>query len=596
MRSSTFAFTPALLLAACGGLPPTETPTPTGLSPAAEHCGVIITPETWTTADSPHRVTCDVEIEGGGAVTVEAGAQVSFAAQTRLKVGVGGGAGILTVAGTAEAPVRFAGEGDATWYGLQIAAAAGAVTLDHLAIEDAGDLPGGQPYLIAPVAAFGAEVAARGLAIDGADTCGLVLAEGARLAAGSTALHVAGGEGFAACVDPAAAASLPTADSTYGPNGTDGVLLLPDEPLTTAASWADLGVPYVVPTDLHLTGSLNAPAVLTLAAGVHVSFYGDAGLFIGEPGGATAGGLVTLGTAEAPVRLDGWTGDGRGAWDGIVASAGTREADFDLRHTTLSGGGKLGYAGGALAALGTGPRVEVVTVEGSRYAGFKLADGARFQAGSQGLTVRDCVEVGRIESAEADSVPELGAALTGNDLDQLLLTTGGGVGVLTRSATWGDLGVPYRVLDRVEIDGTAQAPAVLTVEAGVEVRMDNDRSIVVGGSGAAGLVAAGTEAAPVVFTADASLSPGAWRAIYFAAETVDASASLTHVEVGYAGGEGFYRRQGAIIVEDASPTLTDVWIHHSACNGVAVYGETSAPVLTDVTYEDVGCVGYYEEP
>lgn len=83
-------------------------------------------------------------------------------------------------------------------------------------------------------------------------------------------------------------------------------------------------------------------------------------------------------------------------------------------------------------------------------------------------------------------------------------------GVLSRTQTWPNLGVPYVLTDRaLDIEGANNL--VLTLVAGTEVRMSHDSEINIGANASDGLVAQGTAEAPVIFTAHSNApTSGYW--------------------------------------------------------------------------------------
>lgn len=98
-----------------------------------------------------------------------------------------------------------------------------------------------------------------------------------------------------------------------------------------------------------------------------------------------------------------------------------------------------------------------------------------------------------------------------------------GVGRVTRSALWKNLGIPYLFEANIAIGGV-EAP-IVTIEAGTRLMFDKDCGIEVGiinegnsGSGAGlkgSLVIDGTIEKPVVFTSMINAQPGSWNGVTF---------------------------------------------------------------------------------
>ncbi len=525
-----------------------------------EHCGEINGDTTWV-ATRRHVVTCDVTMTSG-TLTIEAGSTVAFDENTSLAVGTADAEASLVVAGEANGVV-FVPSGDVAWGGLEIGDAARGVSLAGLSMKQSRD----------GVSIAGAEVAINGLAIDGTEeACGLSLKYGARLAEGSAGLIVTNAGSWSVCAEVATADSIPAQASAYTGNALDGVYLT-GSTIEASVDWENLSVPYVIAETVDIAGTAGSPAVLTLTAGVTVLMERDRSLRFSRTGDASQ--LVVLGTEAEPVSIDAYGADTPGFWRGIEVTTGA--AEVQLAYVTVSG---AGGDGAGLRVEDTLLTVDHVTITLSGESGIVLDGSAAFSPESHDLVVTTSGDVPILLPAAAiPSIPLEGLALTGNTVDAVKVD---GEAAVPESGTWADLGVPYWVADDIEIDGTAAVPALISVAAGVTLLFDNDTGLYVGKSGAAGLVAAGTEADPVSFLPWSANTPGAWAGIGVYDNVLDASMSLTNAEIGYAGGNTL---KGNLHVADASPTLTNVAIHDGLEWGIYLSGD-SAPVLSGVTYAD----------
>lgn len=114
-------------------------------------------------------------------------------------------------------------------------------------------------------------------------------------------------------------------------------------------------------------------------------------------------------------------------------------------------------------------------------------------------------------------------------------------GILSSDTTWEASKSPYVVTGSV----TVASGVILTIEAGVEVKIDSGKGILVKGS----LVAIGTDGQNIVFTSNqVSPAAGDWAYIKFRDESVDAGfdgngdyvngSILKYCQVMYGGGGG----------------------------------------------------------
>lgn len=525
--------------------------------PAIQHCGAIRADERWE-ADRRHRVTCNVEVESG-TLTVAGGATVEFDAGVGLTVGAGDVPAALVVDGAA-AGVIFVPRDEEAWAGVTLGPSAVGVSLSGLAMRTS----------TAGLVIDGAEVLIGSLAIDGASSgCGLTLEGGARLAEGSAGVMVTGAATWAVCAEVTSADSLPVQASGYTGNGRDAVYLKGTQ-LTAAVTWENLGVPYVLADTVDIGGTAAEPAILTITEGTALRFEGDGALRFSRTGAASA--LHALGTPAEPVTLDAYEATTAGYWQGIDASAGTESVQ--LVNVTLSA------AGGKTAAIiveDTPLLAQGLRVERSATAGILLEGSATFAEGSADLSVHESEIALVVAAAAVPSIPSSGIDLSGNTTEAVKVA---GVSAVSTSGEWADLGLPYWIDDNIDINGTADAPALVSLNPGLELRFANGKGIFVGKSGAAGLRVRGTEEAPVTMVPWSAYDPGAWAGVGIYDAAVDSEVVLEHLDLGYAGGTTL---KGNLQITDASPTLSHVSLHDSLEWGLYVTG-SSNPVLSDVTY------------
>lgn len=161
-------------------------------------------------------------------------------------------------------------------------------------------------------------------------------------------------------------------------------------------------------------------------------------------------------------------------------------------------------------------------------------------------------------------------------------------GAITTPTTWTSTGGPYIVTS----DITVENGAMLTIDAGVEVRFGAGLGLTVGvGATSKGtLDVNGTAADPVEFVSDAtSPAAGDWLGLVFS--THDAGSTIEHATVRHAGGG--VANTGAIQINYATPTLTSVTVLDSGQSGVRAFASNGQSFsFIDVRAEDSAADGF----
>lgn len=160
-------------------------------------------------------------------------------------------------------------------------------------------------------------------------------------------------------------------------------------------------------------------------------------------------------------------------------------------------------------------------------------------------------------------------------------------GDITASTTWSLSICPITVVSDVYVQGPG-APK-LTIEPGCEVRFREGAGIYVAYNGEPGaLSAVGTAQKPILFTAAGEKKPGAWAAIGFYDQTVDAQSRLAYVTAEFGGGP----EQGSLELTDAVPTIEHSTFRSSSTNGIFARGTGGfAAASTDITASSNGRFG-----
>ncbi len=158
---------------------------------------------------------------------------------------------------------------------------------------------------------------------------------------------------------------------------------------------------------------------------------------------------------------------------------------------------------------------------------------------------------------------------------------------ITASETWAAADNPHIVKGQIGVGGAATP--TLTIQAGVEVRFAADAGLMVGGTEAGTLKAAGTATAPIRLIAHASApQPGFWRKLSFWAGS--GASELRNVTLSHCGG-GPGNAACLSIDNGSKPIIETVTIQNSGGRGVVLAGEAAFNAgSTGLTV--TGSVGY----
>lgn len=487
-----------------------------------------------------------------GTLDVRRGVRVEFAAGTRLLIdaAVGDTSAALKIAGTAVNPVRFiAQDGSMPWQGVHVRDSASPDnTWAHLIIADAGEGPwSGAAYSSAAV--YLSDVTAvtmRHVTFQHSRSHGLMALRDVTL---SLVDAIFDGNLVPAYLHPNTVSGLggelafidnenPYVRVTFG--NTDTV--------SVAGTWPALTVPYRIEDRTWID------AALTIAPGAVLEVARGAALHVRETGALTA-----VGTVADPITFRAVEAGTRGAWKGltVASTAGATPAGhgavFD--HCTFEDGGGAAWTGGAdtpsMLFLNELSSVRITNSTFRNSAKYALwANGNASIAGFANNTITGNA---RTMLLHPDRVGELAgtSSISGNDDDAIDCTRGNNDGVTT-DATWKNLGVPYRSLNRLH------AAAALTLEPGVTVQFPVDQGLSIRAAGS--LTASGTAAEPVTLTGYTETATGSWLGVrFYSAQAVN---SLTHTNLTYTGSStwtGSLDSDAAIFLEaDAGVSLTDV--------------------------------------
>jgi hypothetical protein len=383
-------------------------------------------------------------------------------------------------------------------------------------------------------------------------------------------------------------------------------------------TWALAGSPYIVTSNITVKGTDGADGITTLTVepGVEIRMNAYRQIIVGASSG-DPGALVAQGTAADPIVFT--SNDATpeaGDWYNITFYNTTNDASTILEHCVVE---YSGYSQGALYLNNASPTIRNTQIRHSKNRGIYIATGAPvidtcelsdnqgydvYYSGTAGGPVSDCtlnsgiylLATGTVDfsgntinqnnafpiTTYADNVGDIvdGNTIANVDGSSYLQVN---QGTISRDAVW-NAQIPYYIYGNPTVRGTDGADGIttLTLSPGAQLKFNTYKQMVIGASSGdpGALVAQGTAADPIVFTSNAATpAAGDWYNIIFYTTTDDASTILEHCVVEYAG-----YSQGAIYLNNASPTIRNTQIRHSKNRGI--YITTGEPVIDTCQLSD----------
>jgi hypothetical protein len=509
------------------------------------HCGTISSSQTWSSTDNVHLVTCNVIVAPGVTLTITEGTIVKFNSELSLTIN-----GKLVASGTAGNPIYFTSYKDDTiggdtngggssfgarsdWENIVFNDSSDDTSIiDHAIIRFAGDAPPyGGPY------------------------------GGLHLLSASPTLQNTEVTENQYCAISADMGSFPTlTGNNIHDNAANGFCLLGGgDVLVTPATWDITSTSYFLRN--NVTVALGKS--LTVNPGVIVKLDTEKSLIVN-------GKLVASGTADNPIYFTSYKDDtiggdtngggssfgARSDWENIVFNNSSDDTSIIDHAIIRFAGDAPPYGGpyGGLHLLSASPTLQNTEVTENQYCAI---------------------------SADMGSFP----TLTGNNIHDnaangfCLL----GGDVLVTPATWDITSTSYFLRNNV----TVAFGKSLTVNPGVIVKLDTEKSLIVNGK----LVASGTVDNPIYFTSYKDDTIGGdtngggsgfgalsdWENIVFN-DSSDDTSIIDHAIIRFAGDAPPYGGPyGGLHLVNASPKIQNATISDNKYAGISA--NSSQPIL-----------------
>ncbi len=267
-----------------------ECPAPTG--PGLTHANSIGS-ETWTAAESPHRIPNQVTVQSGATLTLEPCAIVELGAGASITV-----LGSLVADGGATRRVQIrAADAAQPWRWID----AGQLTLRNTTISGGGQV-NGLAELSAMIRVRGAQIDVQSVVVQGSASVGMLVVDGARFAPGSSDLRIIESALHPITLEPVALDDLPTGQYTGNTTDAIDVARVPigtvGQPASVTMRKRDVFYRMGSATDPNPAQSITAGSTLTIEPGVTLKFRSQYRLDVFD--GAA---LVAVGTAAAPIIM-----------------------------------------------------------------------------------------------------------------------------------------------------------------------------------------------------------------------------------------------------------------------------------------------------
>lgn len=520
--------------------------------------------------DKDHTLSGDVTIEGD--ITVNNGATLTIEPGTTIRMGSGRWLrvedGVLKADGTEDAPITIRGvdDGKARFLGVDLRSGTRSGTsLSFVTIDGGGEVGFGDRGCLSLVDVPADRVSLVDLTLQNCGQAGLrmtgevpPLTAFDRITINNADVGMSISQRIAGEIDEGATTTGVLENRLLDDTNVEESYTLK----TQNEAWHSIG-------DIDVSGP-SAP-VLTIEAGNTLRFEDTKWIAVGNNG---PGGLVAVGTAEAPITFASVdTGAStKGAWLGVFLREATLSGTR-LEFVTVEGGGQDQFSSRGCITIDGDIDNKValtdVTLRQCGLAGLGIGDNMNPLSAFDRVSFDDC-DRGIASGIEGYIGVTSTASYTATPSNRIIAAS------LDTDVTL----VSQPVFANVEGDLIVRDAATLTIAAGNELRFNSNTYLNIDGGR---LVADGTAEARVTLGAtDAGSSGGAWLGVFFRDATLSGT-RLTHTLVKQGGQDAFSSRAGINVI-DSGPEVTLDNVTFSANNQADIFHTCdSAPTLVNTT-------------
>jgi len=478
-----------------------------------DHCGAVEGNEVWSKTSNPHVISCNTTISGE--VIVGPGTRILFSEGAQLIV-----TGGLSVEGTADEPVNFEPQDDASFPGLIIRGNAGDTKVSHAVFQSGGF---SEDTRLGGITIDSGPVVLEEVKVFDAFDCGILLTEKGRIGAESSNVTIKRSGGYPLCGHVQGVESFGEDMFTLAENEREGTFVF-GSILTGLNVWDMSSWTYVLDETVRVSSG-----ELRLEAGVALEMASYHSLVIGEDSKEQSGRLVANGTEEAPVRISG-PGDKSGSWGGLFVEQSAGVSGVRLVHTKIENGASInGFPEGLLS---TGSNVTLyaqhLTLSGAETNSFSFGPDSGFSADSEFINIIDGGLPGKLTANAVGQLPET-LTISDHETNEIRVISS----EVMDSATWRDFGTPYVLESGLKTQNGSVDALQLDFEAGVTLSFVDGTEMELGESGTAAVQFLGTAEAPISLSLYESEEAVGWSGVQFSGGLSDAL--LQHVAVSGAG-------------------------------------------------------------
>lgn len=352
-------------------------------------------------------------------------------------------------------------------------------------------------------------------------------------------------------------------------NNAIAALQITDGTITENSIWYPHDLPFLFTAELDISS-----AQLILNSGIELKFDGDVGVTISEGGSLHADGVF------APIIF---TGEYVGGWNGIFLTRTANSGACTFNNCLIECGGRNSRYPANVVLEYSSPTIANCIVQKSLGYGIFIDGDFMPVLFSNNQVTENRRAPFSISANDVANVPYGDYAGNGEDVIEVRGTPS--AQPMTRDGYWQYLGMPYKIIDTIQI-----LSCTLTLAPGTTLLMTERSGFEILAQG--GLIAEGVSSNIAI----QAIRPvvGLWAAIYFSPLANAQSCRLVHCDISYGGGDSSL--PGMIVCDHISPTIQYCRIEYSQTWGIYMRGNETITDLQSNMFNNNGFGDSYVAP